>query len=242
MNKDSDSTLGILPDLTPENIERVEMEVDNHPKYGKDGNGKQLDIYFTNKKNNSCFHEVLHKIMLIDYTNSTQLQRHKKELSIFTLADRITKMVDFDKRVKNGDLELVTELAWQQIEPNSEIIGSDRQKKEHDHINLFSFATKYCHYHNRITHGNDHYSIYDNVVAAVIPYYLKTVKPTSIKQMREKRLYKKYYQLITKIIYEYHLEQVPLIRYKLDHFLWFPNKLDFYTNGGKKIKAKIKQS
>lgn len=241
-NKESDSKLGILPALTPGNIEIVEMEVHNHPKYGKNRNGKQLDTYFHDKKKNSCFDEVVHKIMLIDYTNSTQLQRHKKDLSIFTLADRITKMVDFDERVENGDLDLVAELAWQKSDPSTDDSESDNQKKKRDHINLFSFATKYCHYHNRISYGNDHYSIYDNVVADAIRYYLDDVTHHAITKMRNDRNYRDYHMLLSRIIEKHHLNEIKGIRYKLDHFLWFPNKMAFYENGGCIIKKQAKQS
>ena len=89
---------------------------------------------------------VAMKISLIDVTNSTNLSRYKSKISLSDLTTVICKIEDFDERVENGDPTLVKEIANQ---------------KE---INLFSFATKYCCYHNYIIYKRDDYSIYDGIL------------------------------------------------------------------------------
>ena len=230
--KDSDSYLGKFPPLTPENIDFIEEEIQGDSTYGAEANGGALKDYFSNINNKFNIDPdiVIHKILLIDYTNSTQLQRHKRELSIFTLANRITKIKDLDKRIENGDLEIVTELAKQAI--NQKIDKSSLgkvQASKREYINLFSFATKYCLYHNRLSYGYDDYSIYDRVVADAIPHYLLDVKKSDIEKYRKEGDYKSFHGLITRIINENGLGQIEFIRRKLDHFLWYPNKKYYYN-------------
>ena len=239
--KDSDSFLGKFPLLTPENIDEIEKEIEEDPTYGKKANGGELNRFFKDDKYkyNTNHDIVIHKILLIDYTNSTQLQRHKRDLSIFTLANRIIQIRDLDKRIESGDLNLVAELANQAIIQNNDKSsrGSTKTSKR-EHINLFSFATKYCLYHNRISYGHDHYSIYDRVVADAIPHYLHDIKKDDIEQFRKEADYKSFHYLITRIINENGLGQIDFIRRKLDHFLWYPNKLSFYSKNKNKKKEK----
>ena len=237
---DSDSFLGRFPSLTPESIDFVEKEIKDDTTYGDEANGGELKDYFsdTNNKYNTNHDIVVHKILLIDYTNSTQLQRHKRELSIFTLANRIIEMKDLDKRIENGDPDIVTELAKQAINRNVDKLSlGNIQTPRREYINLFSFATKYCLYHNRISYGHDHYSIYDRVVADAIPHYLLDVKKSDVEKYRQEGDYKSFHGLITRIINEYGLGQIDFIRRKLDHFLWYPNKKAFYSEK-KKTKTK----
>ena len=71
------------------------------------------------------------KVALIDLTNSTHISTHIKKISLSEIVDLILSIQDFDIRVSQGDPLLVSQLA----ESNGQ-------------INLFSFASKYCTYHN----------------------------------------------------------------------------------------------
>ncbi len=233
--QDSDSFLGKFPPLTPENIDFVEKEVNEDQTYGDEANDKELVDYFTLKGNalNNNRNIFLHKIFLIDYTNSTNLYRQKKKIPVFTLADRITKIKDLDNRIREGNIDVVQELAKQEVVlyPGDKV--SDKPKE----VNILSFASKYCLYHNRLCYGKDHYSIYDGVVAFVIAPskyfkgYLPDVSQNVIKKIRECADYKSFHELISRIIKEYQLEGKIKgdIRRKLDHFLWYPNKKFFYS-------------
>lgn len=233
----SDSKLGLLPPLTSDNIEFVENEIKNNQIYGDNGNDRELKSFFLNHKENTNRDIVLYKIMLIDYTNSTQLQRHKKEFSVFALADRLLAMKTLDEDIKRGDISLVRKISKQPVDYKRSNVSSiieetSEQKKE---INLFSFASKFCHYHNRICYGGDDYSIFDHVVAfAIAKKYLPEVKISTIDYYRKNSIYEEYHNLITRIIAKYDLGQIENIRYKLDHFLWYPNKKYYYNRGKNK--------
>ena len=228
--KDSDSILGKFPPLTPENIDIIEEEVKKDPTYGDEANEKELEDYFTSDNNalNVDRNIVLHKIFLIDYTNSTNLYRQKKKLTVFTLADRISKIKDLDKKIREGNIDIVNELAEQTYDlRQDDTESSEDYSLKEGKIILFSFASKYCLYHNRICYNGDAYSIYDRVVASAIPEYLKKTKKYSSERCRKNADYKTYHNYISEIIELYGLKGDG-IRRKLDHFLWFPNKKAFY--------------
>ena len=229
----SDSKLGLLPPLTPDNIEFVEKEVKEDLTYGDKGNGRELKTFFLNHKENTDRDVILYKILLIDYTNSTQLQRHKKDFSIFALADRLLAMKNLDEDIKRGDISLVRKISKQPVVyPRSNVSAvSEESSEQRKEINLLSFASKFCHYHNRICYGKDDYSIFDHVVAfAITKKYLPEATTSEIDYFRKNSMYEEYHNLITRIITKYNdLGQVENIRNKLDHFLWYPNKKYYYN-------------
>lgn len=197
--------------LTMDNINKMEEAVKKDPKYGENANGKLLEDFFKVHPKNDDYLTVLHKIILIDYTNSTQLQQHKQDFTVYSLAKDIMSIPNLDERIENGDPTVVDTIA------------------ELTNINLFSFASKFCFYHNR-----ENYSIFDGVVTDTLPQYLVVTK-TYIKECKDdkkdkdkdeadKKSYKDYRDIIDNLIKVYNLESEPMIRQKLDHFLWFPNK------------------
>ena len=198
-------------DLTIDNINKTEEDVKKDPKYGENANGKLLEDYFKDHRKNDDYLTVLHKIILIDYTNSTQLQQHKQDFTVYSLAKDIMSIPNLDERIENGDPTVVDTIA------------------ELTNINLFSFASKFCFYHNR-----EKYSIFDGVVTDTLPQYIdvtksyikecKDDKKDKKKEADKKKSYKDYRDIIDKLIKVYNLESEHMIRQKLDHFLWFPNK------------------
>ncbi len=208
---------GYLP-LTICEINNQERKVHEDKKYGDKGNGKLLEDYFNEHPENDDYTTVLHKIILINFTNSTQLEQRKKTFTVYTLAKGIMSIPNLDERIKNGDPSVVDAIA--ELTP----------------INLFSFASKFCFYNNRKM-----YSIFDSVVTDTLPQYLdvtktylrecKNDKKNKNKREADKKSYKDYRDIIDKLIKVYNLESEPMIRQKLDHFLWFPNR-----NKNKKVK------
>ena len=190
---------------TPENIERVDHSVHNDSIYGR--NGAELAQYLGTHQSNSDHDAVIHKILLIDYTNSTNLRLYRKKgTSVFSLADQIVSHArELDQMIQSGAPEAVRLIAG---------FGT---------VNLFSFATKYCCYHNTLCYGRDDYSIYDNIVADVIPGYLD-VKRFYISRCRVEQNYLEYKRIVDTLITVHGLQSVPQIRRKMDHFLWYSNK------------------
>ena len=192
---------------TPNLIDEVEDSVQRDPKYKK--YGKELDLYLGAEKHHANINRdiVIHKILLIDYTNSTNLKMYgKKGTSVFSLADKIVAHgAELDQMIQDGHPEAVEMIAGFET------------------VNLFSFATKYCCYHNTICYGRDDYSIYDNIVAKTIPFYLN-VRSTYISGCRNTRNYLEYKRIIDTLIAVHELQDIPNIRRKIDHFLWYQDK------------------
>ena len=72
------------------------------------------------------------KVGLIDITNSIHLSQCKSKISMAELANIIAAIPNIDDRIAAGNPEVVNEIA-----------------RSNGKINLFSFASKDCCYHNR---------------------------------------------------------------------------------------------
>lgn len=131
------------------------------PKYGKEQ--RLIYDFFNRYKDNTDSLIVAAKISLIDLTNSTQLTNYKSKISLSDLTNIIVGIKDFDERVRKGDATLVSEIA----KATAEFTDNEVRKG----VNLFSFASKYCHYHNYCIYRRDDYSIYDSVVSKHLHEY-----------------------------------------------------------------------
>ena len=98
----------------------------------------------------------------IDKENSTHLAAsgNKKgdNQGIYLTMDKILKIENFNKRLRDADSQLVTEIA-------TAVNGK----------NNFSFATKFCSFVSQFAFAGskeaDGYCIYDNVISKILPYY-----------------------------------------------------------------------
>lgn len=108
---------------------------------------------------------VAMKVGLIDITNSTHLSQHKSKISMVELSSIIASIPDIDARIKAGDPEVVNLIA-----------------RSNGKINLFSFASKYCCYHNRNLYERDDYSILDTVLKDYLPRYFGDVTRNQIQR------------------------------------------------------------
>lgn len=149
---------------------------------------------------------VVMKIGLIDITNSTHISQHKSKISAVELARVIVNIPNIDKRIENGDPEVVNEIA-----------------KGNGKINLFSFASKYCCYHNCNLYGKDDYSILDTVLKEYLPKYFKDIKKTTIEKWQKNRDYKSYNDYISKKLDELGITLEGRKR-KFDHYIWYKNR------------------
>lgn len=146
------------------------------------------------------------KIGLIDITNSTHLSQHKSKISMVELANIIAEIPNIDERIKCGDPEVVNEIA-----------------RSNGKINLFSFASKYCCYHNRNLYGKDDYSILDTVLKEYLPKYFNDITRSQIQRWQDSFMYKEYNDYITRKLDELNID-VEHRKRKFDHFVWYKNR------------------
>ena len=149
---------------------------------------------------------VAMKVGLIDITNSTHLSQHKSKISMVELSSIIASIPDIDARIKAGDPEVVNQIA-----------------RSNGRINLFSFASKYCCYHNRNLYERDDYSILDTVLKEHLPLYFSDVTKTQIENWRKAYNYKAYNDYITKKLDELGIT-VEFRKRKFDLFVWYKNR------------------
>ncbi|KSV60507.1 hypothetical protein [Acetivibrio ethanolgignens] len=149
---------------------------------------------------------VAMKVGLIDITNSTHLSQHKSKISMVELSNIIAAIPYIDERIADGDPEVVNEIA-----------------RSNGKINLFSFASKYCCYHNRNLYGRDDYSILDTVLKEYLPRYFDDITKGQIQKWQDSFNYKAYNDYITKKLDECGIT-VNHRKRKFDHFVWYKNR------------------
>ena len=190
--------------LTEENIEKQHKVVGASSNYGKEG------LIIHDVLNAFPLHNDLNtiamKIAVIDVTNSTHLSQYKSRLSLYDLAKVILEIPNFDDRLAEGDPELVNIIARN--------IGA---------VNMFSFASKYCTYHNVEVYGRDDYSIFDGIVKNTLPHYIQGLTTNKIDTWRRSFDYEAFNECVGKLLDENNIH-IPFRRRKFDHFLWYANR------------------
>lgn len=149
---------------------------------------------------------VAMKVALIDLTNSTHISTHIKKIALSEIVELILSIRDFDARVSQGDPILVRQLA-----------------KSNGKINLFSFASKYCTYHNVEVYEQDDYSIFDSVVKNTLPNYVPRLTKSAIEEWRLNYNYGAFNNCIGELLERWNIH-IPFRRRKFDYFLWYSNR------------------
>ena len=193
-------------EITIDNIEEQERKVIESNNYGKEQ--QIIESVIKNYKGHDDINIVAMKISVIDVTNSTQLAHYKSKISLYDLATIIMNISEIDNKIKDGNPDVVNEIA--------------KVCKNEFNVNLFSFASKYCHYHNRFLYGKDDYSIYDSVVKETLPHYFD-IKKQTIENWRTTIDYKSYNNFIGNVLDSKNIH-IPNRRTKFDHFLWYANR------------------
>ncbi|OAQ42697.1 hypothetical protein [Enterococcus faecium] len=190
--------------LTEENIEKQHKFVGASSNYGKEG------LIIHDVLNAFPLHNDLNtiamKIAVIDVTNSTHLSQYKSRLSLYDLAKVILEIPNFVDRLAKGDPQLINIIARN--------IGA---------VNMFSFASKYCTYHNVEVCGRDDYSIFDGIVKNTLPHYIQGLTTNKIDTWRRSFDYEAFNECVGKLLDENNIH-IPFRRRKLDHFLWYANR------------------
>lgn len=187
--------------LRSKDLHEGHNDVLSDDKYGKEY--RLIEDVLKKYPNNKTIEDVACKIAVIDFTNSTNLRQNK--INLYTLAKIITN-IDFDAKVAKGDVSLV-----------SDIISKCPVK-------LYSFASKYCCYHNTFLYNRDDYSIYDSVVEKHLPEYATEKLPAS--KWRKNFNYETFNQYIGDLLDEYGITAAtePQRRRLFDHYVWYKNK------------------
>lgn len=190
--------------LTEENIEEQHKVVGASSNYGKEG------LIIHDVLNAFPLHNDLNtiamKIAVIDVTNSTHLSQYKSRLSLYDLAKVILEIPNFDDRLAKGDPQLINIIARN--------IGA---------VNMFSFASKYCTYHNVEIYGRDDYSIFDGIVKNTLQYYIPGLTVNRIDTWRRNFDYETFNECVGNLLDENNIH-IPFRRRKFDHFLWYANR------------------
>lgn len=190
--------------ITNEIIEEAHQRVKKTDNYGKEDD--LITDAFRKFPSNTDLTVVAMKIGLIDITNSTNISRYKSKISAVELAECIIKIKDIDERIEAGDPEVVNEIA-----------------RSNGKINLFSFASKYCCYHNKNVYEKDDYSILDTILKDSLPRYFDDITTGEIGKWQKSFNYKKYNNYITKKLDELGIT-LEYRKRKFDHFVWFNNR------------------
>lgn len=186
--------------ISANDIERVQNELKEHPVYSLDDKlVKDILKLYPNHSCDSVY--IAAKIAIINVANSTQLEKHKKVISMYDLANRIKKIKDIDNRLDAGDKTLVTEIA--------NLYGKPR---------LTSLASKYCMLHNRYVYKKDLLVKYDDLVRRGLPDYV------NVKVTHMGHNYDLYYDKIQEVIDYNNLGHIKNIREKLDQYIWWTKK------------------
>lgn len=202
-----------IVDLINDNLNKAYNAVRKDPVYGPEMELIENTLRNPFYQKNNDVSIVAMKIALIDVTNSTHLHQHKKKINLHELAKQVVSIQNLDSLIEAGSPEAVTAIASCSEE-----------------INLFSFASKYCFYHNTIVYKKDSYAKFDTLVKEVLPLYLeekgicycgRKVTSNTLETMRKNKNYKDFNNLITEVLEGISVENK---RAKFDYMMWHPNR------------------
>jgi hypothetical protein len=158
-------------------------------------------LFHKTYKGNTDLDDILIKVCALNDFYSTNIY------SVFNVAKRI-KELDIDKRLKEGDVNLVNDIARVTI--------SGKPK------NFYSFASKYCSHHHPIA-----YPIYDSYVEKCLVYFKRKDKFAKFT-LPDLRDYQKFKDILTEFKKFYGIDEHNLK--DIDKYLWqlgkeyLPNK------------------
>ena len=197
----------LIKTFTNADLDRAAKAVDEDRAYGEEA--RLIKACFNLYSQNTSREIVAMKIGLIDVTNSTNISRYKSKISVPELVDTLLAIKDLDARIAAGDISLVQEIAV-------------ATKNKYD-INLFSFASKFCCYHNIFIYCGDAFSIYDTVLHDYIPMYAPGGAKRQLNICRESCDYKRYVDFIDGIL-DANGITTESRRRKFDNLVWYYNR------------------
>lgn len=193
--------MDILEKPTNEIVDKYIAIFQNDKRYASAE--KAITNLFSAFPNNKELEDILLKISVINDLYSTNI------LDKFKLAEHIQKL-NIDKELKSGNPEVVNAIAKGH---------GIRTKKNNTELTFYSFATKYCNWHNQ-----ESYAIYDSFVEKVLLAYRRQNKFYDFKNddLRD-------FEKLKKIINEFakHFGLTGHNLKEIDKFLWIYGKEKF---------------
>ena len=182
-------------------------------KFDMDKRYKTADIAIINLfgafPENKKLEDILLKISVINDLYSTNI------FGTFKMAEHI-KLLNIDEKLQNGNPDLVNEIA----------IGHGiKTKKNNTELNFYSFATKYCNWHN-----NESYAIYDRFVEKILMAYKRKDNFSNFKR-KDLKVFKRFKRVLLDFSVFYELKKYNLK--EIDKFLWIYGKEKFPTKYSK---------
>ncbi|MBO1531981.1 hypothetical protein J3492_12290 [Psychrobacter sp. F1192] len=175
------------------------FELDERYKYGDSA----IIKLFTAFPYNTSLEDIILKVSVVNELYSTSIY------SVFRVAQHILKC-DIDENIKAGNPKTVHQIAT----------GHNiRTKKHNTEINFYSFATKYCNWHNQTD-----YSIYDSFVEKTLMAYKKRDGFSEFKK-KDLKDFEKFHQVILDFVDYYSLNGNNAK--DIDKFLWIYGKEKF---------------
>ena len=230
-----------FPKLTEKNVKLINFIINNDSNYRSDNDEENVKstLNLVKQFKNEQSKENLEKIIkAVDKQNSTHLSvsGNKKGKGLKENKEGIEKTTDYifniigvtelKNKIEKGDCSLVDDIAVNAI----------------NNRYIISFASKFCTYISRYMFNNDKFSIYDGVMAKILPYYyFKYSNNHEIIKINNRIIqqkgYKWYHDIIktiikgaSKEITDISGEKYEITRKDLDHLLWY------YYKGDKDIK------
>lgn len=195
----------IIPETpTVELINRYLKKFNNDDRYYSAD--QAINKLFKTFPANKNLEDILLKISVINDLYSTNIY------GTFIMAKHIQRL-DIDKRLKEGDPGLVSKIA------TGHEIRTNKTDKE---INFYSFATKYCNWHNPKA-----YAIYDSFVEKILLAYRRKDNFSKFKNS-DLKSFKRFKGIIDDLIKFYKLDNHNLK--EIDKFLWIYSKELFKTS------------
>lgn len=183
-------------------------------KFNKDKRYKPADDaiikLFKAFPKNDNIQDILLKISVINYMYSTNI------LGTFKMAEHILER-NIDIELKKGEPEVVHLIAKGH---------GIRTKRNNTELNFYSFATKYCNWHNQ-----ESYAIYDSFVEKVLLAYKRKDKFSDFKTSDLKN-FSRFLKIISDFSNYYGLTKHNLK--EIDKFLWIYGKEKFPPKYSKK--------
>lgn len=168
--------------ITKENIARINFVISVDSKYRED-----FDVDYNNSvckciraygETTDCrkIETIVKKIDKINSTHQSVSGYEKGQNNGIQLtAEYISKIDNFYNRLKAGDADIVNNLA-----------------KVFENRTTLSFASKYCTYVSRYLYNSDAYSIYDNILQSILPYYAWVYLGENYKARTQSNIFKKF--------------------------------------------------
>lgn len=205
-------------------LEKFHKAVSDDSQYGEEESMLARIIQMHPKNNDLDW--IAMKVSVVDLTNSTQLSNYKSNISLYNIS-KIIMDLHIDEDLKNGKTEVVHRLA--------EACKNFKKNDSSNGVNLFSFASKYCAYHNMYAYGRDDFSIFDNIVSNNLYRYSTDKNP--LRKMtpeiwRQNCNYEAYNQYISALLDEKGItaDKYPRRRRMFDHFVWYSNRTTNQNN------------